>query len=121
MLTISILAVLSPFTLQRNTAEDIIGRVGVFFCIILFGSPLSKMKEVIQMQSAESIPLPFTFACVSNCFLWVVYGWFETDDFNVYFPNFLGFLLGLIQVVLKVLYRDKVKRRLDGEMSKMIM
>jgi len=90
--------------LPSETAIRLIGLMGVFFCIILFGSPLSSLKEIVTTKSAKSIPLPFTLACVLNCLLWTIFGTLEAKDFNIYFPNLLGLLLGFVQLTLLAKY-----------------
>lgn len=101
---IMLFTVLSAVVLPVQLSSQMIGLMGVFFCIILFGSPLSSLKEVIATKSAKSIPLPFTLACVMNCLLWSIFGTFEVKDFNIYFPNILGLLLGLVQLGLLAVY-----------------
>lgn len=89
--------------LDTSLAANIIGKLGVLFCVILFASPLSTLKTVIETKNASSIPLPFTLTCIVNCFLWTVYG-FDLKDFNIYFPNLLGLLSSLAQFGLIMLY-----------------
>ena len=86
MLATSLLAITKPFT---NTA-NLIGNLGVLFCISMFASPLSVIKVVMETKSAKSIPLPFTVVSCFNCFLWVVFGLIEAKDVNIYLPNILG-------------------------------
>lgn len=90
--------------LPSEMAIRLIGLMGVFFCVILFGSPLSSLKEVVTTKSAKSIPLPFTVACVINCLLWSIFGTLEAKDFNIYFPNLLGLFLGFVQLSLLAIY-----------------
>lgn len=84
-----------------NTAW-LIGKVGMIFCVGLFASPLSVVRIVIATQSARCIPLPFTLASLINCFLWTAFGWKQANDANLYIPNFLGLLLSLTQLGLKL-------------------
>lgn len=92
-----------------NNSTDIIGKEGVFFCIIMFASPLSALKHVIESQSAASIPLPFTMASLVNCTAWSVLGWFSMNDFNIYFPNLLGLCCAVAQLLLKMMCGNGVK------------
>jgi solute carrier family 50 (sugar transporter) len=85
-------------------AAEIIGTMGVVFCVAMFASPLSALKSVLATKSAKSIPLPFTLAAIVNCFLWSVVGLMDMKDFNIYAPNLLGLLFGLIQLALKLIY-----------------
>ena len=105
------LTALIAFTLSNDLASAIIGKVGVFFCIILFASPLAALKNVIKTKSAKSIPLPFTLTCVANCFLWSVYG-LDLKDFNIYFPNLLGLLSSLVQLGLILFYGNGTPQQL---------
>ena len=41
--------------------------------------------------------------------MWVVFGWFEMKDVNVYLPNILGLASGLVQVALKLMFGDNEK------------
>lgn len=103
-------ALLMTFTLlaatglDKSMASKIIGKLGVIVCMVLFASPLSALKDVIATKSASSIPLPFTLACMLNCFLWSVVGVFDMKDFNIYFPNILGLLSSIAQFALKLMY-----------------
>jgi solute carrier family 50 (sugar transporter) len=88
----------------REIAIPIIGLMGVIFCVVMFASPLSVMKSVIQTRSARSIPLPFTIASVVNCLLWSVLGIFQMKDLNIALPNVLGLACSVLQVALKLMY-----------------
>jgi solute carrier family 50 protein (sugar transporter) len=90
-----------------GNASEIIGKEGVIICIILFASPLAALKHVIVTRSASSIPLPFTLACFVNCMAWSVLGWCITNDFNIYFPNFLGLSCAVVQLALKGLFGNR--------------
>eukprot|EP00970_Alexandrium_tamarense_P014071 scaffold3855_cov199-Alexandrium_tamarense.AAC.25 len=103
------LVILFNLVLAFWKKDDIIGKEGVFFCIILFASPLAALKQVIVSQSAASIPLPFTVACFINCFLWSIVGVFKMSDFNIYFPNLLGLSCSVVQLSLKAVYGNKTK------------
>lgn len=88
---------------------DGVGASAVLLCIALFASPLSTVKTVVETKSADSIPLPFSLASLLCCFFWSVTGILELHDLNVIVPNALGFLFGLAQVGLKLLYSGNSK------------
>jgi len=90
-----------------SNASDVIGKEGVFFCIVLFASPLTALKTVIANRSAASIPLPFTVATFINCLAWSVMGWWKMRDFNIYFPNLLGLSCAVAQMALKGVYGNR--------------
>ena len=82
----------------------VIGTMALGLCIGMFGSPLTVLKTVIKTRSGKSIPTPFTIATIINCTLWSIVGWYDMNDFNVYFPNLIGLFFGLIQLGLKMYY-----------------
>jgi len=100
LITITLIA----FSLSKELALNLIGKVSVVFCTLLFASPLSAMKLVIETKSAKSIPLPFTLCCFLNCFLWSVVGLLGMNDFNIYFPNLMGLTCSVAQIALKMIY-----------------
>ena len=97
----------------RDKAAQLIGNAAVLFCMFLFASPLWAIKTVIADRSAESIPLPFTLATVTNCFLWSVVGLKQMKDFVIYVPNLVGLCFGLVQVLLKLMYGNGSATKLD--------
>jgi solute carrier family 50 protein (sugar transporter) len=101
---ILITLIFTVFSMMTPSTDPgwLIGKVGMVFCVGLFASPLSVVRVVIVSRSAKSIPLPFTLACLVNCFLWTTFGWFQANDANIYVPNFLGLCLSVIQLALKV-------------------
>lgn len=68
-----LLAFFKPFA-ERTT--PLIGNIGVVVCLVMFASPLSVIKIVLDTKSAKAIPLPFTIISSLNCFMWSVYGWY---------------------------------------------
>mmetsp|Transcript_8655 Transcript_8655/g.11122 ORF Transcript_8655/g.11122 Transcript_8655/m.11122 type:complete len:234 (+) Transcript_8655:255-956(+) len=97
----TILVVLSC---RKEFAKDLVGNAGVILCLVLFGSPLSTLKQVMKTRSAISIPLPFTISCCINCFCWSVFGIFGVNDAKVYFPNVIGFVFAITQLSLICLF-----------------
>lgn len=92
--------------LPKDTAAELIGKMAVVFCVILFASPLSVLKEAILTKSAKNIPLPFAVASTCNTFLWSVSGVLALHDFNVYFPNLLGLACCIAQLVVILMYKS---------------
>jgi len=98
-------------------AAQLVGNAAVIFCLLMFASPLSALKTVLRTRSAKSIPLPFTLATITNCFLWSVAGLGEFHDFNIYFPNLLGLAFGLIQVALKILFESSTPIKTEDQIG----
>jgi len=87
------------FVSDHSTAIFGAGLVASVATVIMFGSPLASLREVVQKQSTESLSLPLCFANLIVPIEWVLYGILINDKF-VQVPNFLGAILGFIQVSL---------------------
>jgi solute carrier family 50 protein (sugar transporter) len=105
--SISLLTGLGVVLLPKPKAASLVGFAGVLLCILMFASPLAKLRDVIQSKSAKSIPLPFTLTSLLNCFLWSIVGWFKLNDSMIYIPNFLGLSFATIQLSLKLYCRRR--------------
>ncbi|CAJ1943050.1 unnamed protein product [Cylindrotheca closterium] len=92
------------YVMPIENPAHLIGNIAVIFCVAMFASPLAALKTVIQTKSARSIPLPLAIATCINCGLWSIVGLFDIVDFNIYFPNLLGLVCGIAQLVLKLYY-----------------
>jgi len=84
---------------DRSTAVFHAGLIASVATVIMFGSPLASLRNVVQKQSTESLSLPLCFANLVVPLEWVLYGILINDKF-VQVPNFLGAILGFIQVSL---------------------
>ncbi|CAF2634456.1 unnamed protein product [Rotaria sp. Silwood2] len=87
------------FVPDHDAAVFRAGLVASVATVIMFGSPLASLRAVIQKQSTESLSLPLCFANLIVPIEWVLYGILIDDKF-VQVPNFLGAILGFIQVSL---------------------
>ena len=85
------------------TAKTWLGLVASAFTILLFGSPLSTVRTVVQQRNAASILGRLTVAQIVNATLWTVYGITLRQVF-VWVPNGVGLVLGLAQLALKCIY-----------------
>jgi uncharacterized protein with PQ loop repeat len=92
--------------IKRETAIYMIGNLTIALTILTFASPLAAVQAVVESQSSESIPWPFTIAALVDCTLWSIVGTLDMHDHYVYFPAILGVLLALLQVALKVYFPD---------------
>lgn len=85
----------------------LVGTVGLLATIILYASPLTVIKRVIQAKSAEFMPsFYFSLFAFLGSLLWLVYGALS-KDIVIMTPNFIGVPLALGQMVLHCIYRDK--------------
>jgi len=96
---VCVAAYLQFFAADQATNVYHTGLIASITTVIMFGSPLASLREVVQKQSTESLSFPLCFANFIVPSEWVIYGMLINDKF-VQVPNFLGAILGFIQVCL---------------------
>jgi len=90
--------------LPEDQAATVVGLMGNVIVLVMFGGPLSAMKQVIKTQSTAALALPVAIATVVNCSLWTTYGALVTGDPYIWFPNSVGALFGIAQLALFARY-----------------
>ncbi|KAL9248179.1 hypothetical protein vseg_021532 [Gypsophila vaccaria] len=88
---------------------DVVGWINAAINICVFAAPLSVMKQVIRTRSVEFMPISLTLALNLNAAMWFFYGFF-IKDYYIAGPNILGFLLGLAQTILYLIYKYCVRK-----------
>jgi len=71
--------------------------------VFFYGAPLQTMKTVLETRSSDTIHTPTVTRNIANALFWISYG-FARNDAIIYGPNGVGFLLGLAQCALLVVY-----------------
>ena len=89
---------------DKQLGISILGVLGNIVVFLLFASPLSTFSKVVRTKDSSSINRPFAVCQVLNCLVWFGYG-LAIDDVYVALPNFVGLVLGLIQVILIAIFR----------------
>lgn len=87
---------------SKQTAS-ILGITCDVFTILMFASPLSTLKNVIQTKNTSTISLPLSVMVVLVSLSWFSYGTL-TNDLYVKIPNIVGAALGVIQISLFCVY-----------------
>jgi solute carrier family 50 protein (sugar transporter) len=88
------------------TNIQLIGAIACTVNILMFATPLQKIREVYEKKDNSFIPIHVSFSLVVNCFIWILYGCFKEMDYFIIIPNFLGLLLSCFQIYLWFLFRD---------------
>ncbi|KAK3406477.1 hypothetical protein EUGRSUZ_K02673 [Eucalyptus grandis] len=78
----------------------------VRFSIIVFAAPLSVMRMVIRAKSVEFMPFSLSFSLTLSAVTWLLYGLF-LKDIHIVVPSVLGFILGVLQMGLYLIYRKR--------------
>ncbi|XP_028765221.1 bidirectional sugar transporter SWEET14-like [Neltuma alba] len=88
-----------------DTRYQIIGWIFLVVNIGVFGDPLLIIRKVIKTKSAEQIPFTSSMSLTADAVMSLCYGLFRKDYF-IALPNALGFLIGIVQMVLYLMYRN---------------
>ncbi|XVE62653.1 hypothetical protein DITRI_Ditri06bG0136200 [Diplodiscus trichospermus] len=116
---IMILANLFPGRSKRVT---VMGWICAVYNVAVFASPLSIMRHVIRTKSVEHMPFFLSLFLTLCATMWFFYGIF-VKDFFIALPNVLGFLFGIVQMILYVIYKnankdaEKTEKQQNGDME----
>ncbi|KAI0524145.1 hypothetical protein KFK09_003509 [Dendrobium nobile] len=100
-----ITAFVSKFKMHdHETRRKFVGSIGTAASIAMYASPLAALKQVIATKSVEFMPFHLSFFTLLATSLWIAYG-FVSHDYFIAAPNFVGFPLGIIQLVVYGIYR----------------
>eukprot|EP01135_Chromosphaera_perkinsii_P004199 Nk52_evm18s271 gene=Nk52_evmTU18s271 len=87
----------------RSVAVYRLGLVSSCFSVVMFGSPLASVVQVIRSGSTETMVFRLTLMCCIVSWTWVAYG-FAMGDIFIKVPNTIGGCLSLLQMSLFVIY-----------------
>ncbi|XP_043724156.1 bidirectional sugar transporter SWEET14-like [Telopea speciosissima] len=109
ILLLTLLLVKEPISRVR-----IVGWVCVAVSVTVFAAPFSVMRMVIRTKSVKFMPFPLSVFLTLSAVIWFSYG-LLLKDLYIVLPNTLGFILGVIQMVMYRIYKnnDKVKGHLE--------
>ncbi|KAJ4951241.1 hypothetical protein NE237_028073 [Protea cynaroides] len=101
---ICITGLVSTFAFHSHRQRKaFVGSIGLVASIVMYGSPLVVMKQVIKTKSVEFMPFYLSLFSFLASSLWMTYGLLSHDLFLAS-PNLLGSPLGLFQIILYCMY-----------------
>ncbi|KAJ4770247.1 Bidirectional sugar transporter SWEET [Rhynchospora pubera] len=101
----------------HESRSMIVGIICVVLCIIMYASPLSVMKMVIQTKSVEYMPLFLSLAAFFNGVCWTAYALIRFDLYII-IPNGLGVMLATAQLLLYAIYYKSTQRQIEARRNK---
>jgi uncharacterized protein with PQ loop repeat len=101
-LSTSIVALAAIFLFRGDATS--IGLIGCALAVVLSGSPLATVTTVVREKSTAALPFLNSFTTWLNAFTWLLYGILIAHDIMIYGPNFLGFVLSSMQMLLFAVY-----------------
>lgn len=96
---------LSHFFVKGSNRVKVLGWACVIFSVSVFAAPLNIMRIVIRTKSVEFMPFTLSFFLTLSAITWLVYG-VLVKDYYIAIPNIVGFIFGVLQMVLYVIYKN---------------
>ncbi|OMO99975.1 SWEET sugar transporter [Corchorus capsularis] len=104
----SLILIFTHFLVKGSIRIQVLGWICVAISVSVFAAPLSIVARVIKTKSVEFMPFNLSFFLTLSAIMWFAYGLF-IKDLCVALPNVLGFILGMIQMLLYGIYRNSPK------------
>ncbi|KAG5227989.1 bidirectional sugar transporter [Salix suchowensis] len=106
----SLILLLTHFLLSGSIRVKALGWICVAFSVC---------KQIVRTKSVEFMPFTLSFFLTLSAVMWFAYGLF-INDLCVALPNILGFVLGLLQMLLYGIYKNAEKKKMPAENLKSI-
>ncbi|KAF5931642.1 hypothetical protein HYC85_027813 [Camellia sinensis] len=105
--------ILTNFLTRGQARLHIVGWFCLVFSVCVFAAPLNIMKQVIRTKSVEFMPFYLSLSLTFSAIMWFFYGILR-KDLNISIPNVIGFILGVLQMILYAIYKNGKKVEEQG-------
>ncbi|KAK9748290.1 hypothetical protein RND81_02G047900 [Saponaria officinalis] len=106
------IVLLCHYLAKGEVRVQVFGWVCVVFSVSVFAAPLSIIRSVIRTKSVEYMPFNLSLCLTLTATIWFFYG-FVQKDLYITLPNIVGFVFGVVQMILYGIYRkhDKMAQK----------
>ncbi|KFK25541.1 hypothetical protein AALP_AA8G128400 [Arabis alpina] len=101
----SSILLMTHFFVKSPLKVSVLGWICVAISVSVFAAPLMVVARVIKTKSVEFMPFSLSFFLTISAVMWGAYGLF-LHDICIAIPNVVGFLLGMVQMVLYGIYKN---------------
>ncbi|EOA22072.1 hypothetical protein CARUB_v10002612mg [Capsella rubella] len=102
----SLILLVTHFVVKTPTLQvSVLGWICVAISVAVFAAPLMIVARVVKTKSVEYMPFTLSFFLTISAVMWFGYGLF-LNDICIAIPNVVGFVLGMLQMVLYCVYRN---------------
>ncbi|TMW90185.1 hypothetical protein EJD97_016106 [Solanum chilense] len=102
------IVLVTEFLFKGVVRGQIVGWICLIFSLCVFVAPLGIVRQVIKTKSVEYMPLLLSVFLTLSAVMWFFYG-LLLKDINIAAPNVLGFIFGILQIILYAIYSKKEK------------
>ena len=100
-----ILSVTSLIPISKDGMKSVVGVAVNLNLIFFYAAPLSTIMTVLRTKSSSTIHVWTMVMNTVNAFFWCIYS-LAIQDYYILIPNGLGFLFGILQMVMFMIYRQ---------------
>ncbi|KAK3029995.1 hypothetical protein RJ639_038094, partial [Escallonia herrerae] len=105
---------------HEGSRRTFVGVLCATFTVLMYAAPLSVVRTVIKTESIEYMPIFLILSLFANGWVWFVFA-LLLKDFYVLVPNAVGIVLGSVQIVVYLMYKNKSSTSLPPPISTEIM
>ncbi|CAH9080719.1 unnamed protein product [Cuscuta europaea] len=104
------IVVVTQFAFKGAIRAQVVGWICLVFSLCVFVAPLCILRHVVRTKSVEHMPFLLSVFLTMSAVAWFFYG-LLLKDFNIAIPNVLGFIFGILQIVLYAMYKNSAAKK----------